>query len=82
MENNIQEMLHNYYMDNIDELNKKYLNKHIIIKDNKVVGSYDSFGEAVKAATKKYELGTFIVKYCSGNIDNQIAYFHSRAILN
>ena len=31
-----------YYLDNQKELLKKYFNKFIVIKDNKVVASFDS----------------------------------------
>lgn len=70
-----------YYVKNHKEIIQKYLNKYIIIKEEKIVDSYNTFEEALEKASKKYELGTFIIQKCSENLDEQTQIFHSRVII-
>lgn len=70
-----------YYVKNHKEIIQKYLNKYIIIKEEKIIDSYNTFEEALEKASKKYELGTFIIQKCSENLDEQTQIFHSRVII-
>ena len=69
---------YNYYVNNHNEIVKKYLNKFIVIKDEKILDSYDTFEEAFKKSSEKYELGTFIIQKCTKNIEEDTRVFHSR----
>lgn len=80
MDNNILKNNYDYYIKNHNEIVKKYLDKFIIIKDEKVVDAYNTFEEAVEESSKKYELGTFIIQKCSKNIEEDTQIFHSRVI--
>ena len=51
-----------YYLDNKKEFVKKYLDKHIVIKGDSIIGVYNSLEEAVETSLKGNELGTFLVK--------------------
>lgn len=81
MDNNLLKENFNYYIENHDEIVKLYLNKYIIIKDKKIVDSYNTFEEAVAEASKKYELGTFIIQKCNKDIEESTQVFHSRVII-
>lgn len=72
---------YDYYTKNHDKIVKKYLNKFIIIKDEKIVDSYDTFEEAFKKSSEKYKIGTFIIQKCTENIEEDTQIFHSRVIL-
>jgi hypothetical protein len=67
-----------WYLDNQDELVKKYNGKFIVIKDKSVVGSYDTDSEALFESTKQYELGTFIIQKCTPGEEAYTQTFHSR----
>lgn len=69
---------YNYYMSNHNDIIKKYLDKFIVIKDEQIVDSYDTFEEAFEESSKKYELGTFIIQKCTKNIEEDTRIFHSR----
>ena len=69
-----------YYIDNQDDLVKKYNGKYIVIIGNEVVGYYDNEVDAYIDSTKKYELGTFLIQLCSPGKDSYTQTFHSRAI--
>lgn len=81
MENN--EALKNnykYYLNHHAEIVEKYLNKFIVIKEQKIVDSYDTFEEAVSKSSEKYELGTYLIQKCTKTIDEDTQIFHSRVI--
>lgn len=67
-----------YYLDHQGELVKKYNGKFVVIKDRKVIGSYDSQIEAVQESVKTNPLGTFLVQKCEPGKDSYTQTFHSR----
>ncbi len=71
-----------YYLDNQEELVKKYLNKFLVIKNQEVVGVFVSKQEAYDNATSKYELGTFLIQHCLPGTMSHTQTFHSQVIFN
>jgi len=67
-----------YFIDNQAELVKKYGNKYIVIKQKKVIGSYDSREQAYFETIKVHELGTFLIQLCSEGEGSYTQIFHSR----
>jgi hypothetical protein len=56
-------MEHRYYVNNKKGLLKQFEGKVIVIKDKKVIGSYDNQLDAVnKTVSSGYKLGTFLVQ--------------------
>lgn len=56
-----------YFLDHQDELVKKYKGKFIVIKDNKVIGAYDTFVDAyflTQTQEQGAKLGTFLIQEC------------------
>jgi hypothetical protein len=69
-----------YYLDNQDELVKKYNNKYVVIVGQEVVGAYDSVDQAYYQSLKKYELGTFLIQECTPGDEAYTQTIYSRAI--
>ncbi|MDR1882543.1 MAG: hypothetical protein LBR26_07145 [Prevotella sp.] len=69
-----------YYLENQNELLKKYNNRFIVIVGGEVVGDYGSYEQAVFESNKKYELGSFLVQECTRGEDAYTQMFHSRVI--
>jgi len=67
-----------YYVEQQDELVKKYKGKVIVIKNQKVIGFYDSEIEAIEKTQKQHKLGTFLVQKCEPGDNNYTMTFHSR----
>ena len=67
-----------YYLDHQDELVSKHNGKIIVIKNQKVLGVYDSDMEAINATKKDHEVGTFLVHECGPGEENYTRRFHSR----
>jgi hypothetical protein len=67
-----------YYLANQEELVKQYSGKYLVIRDCQVIGAFDDELEAVRATSKKYPLGTFLVQKCEPGSDSYTQTFHSR----
>jgi hypothetical protein len=67
-----------YYLDNQDELVKKYDGRTLVIIDNEIVGDYDNFKEAYTDSLSKFEPGTFLIQKCSPGDKDYTFTFHSR----
>lgn len=67
-----------FYIENQKELVEKYEGKFIVIKGQKVFGSYDTENEAIIKALEKYEMGTFMVHKVGAGKENYTQTFHSR----
>ena len=68
----------NFFKEHKVELQKKYLGKTIVIKNEEVVGVYATEAEALQEASKKFELGTFLIQQISAKEKDYIQRFHSR----
>ena len=69
-----------YFLDNQEELVKKYNGKYIVIIGEKIVGDYSTELEAYNESVKKYDLGTFLIQLCISGADTYTQTFHSRVI--
>lgn len=67
-----------YYLDHQDELVEKYNGRVIVIKDQEVIGDYDSDIEAIVETEKKHPIGTFLVQLCSEGSEHYTQHFQSR----
>jgi hypothetical protein len=67
-----------YYLEHQDELVKKYYGKFVVIKDNKVIGAFDSELEAIEKTSETHELGTFLVQKCEPGSVGYTQTYHSR----
>lgn len=69
-----------YYLDNQEDFVKKYLNKFLVIKNQEVVGVYDTKEEAYDDSTSKFELGTFLIQKCLPGTLGHTQTFHSQVL--
>ena len=57
----------NWFSNNYAELQKRYGDSFLSIKNRQVLGSYRSYAEAVKETQKVEKIGSFIVQECSAS---------------
>jgi hypothetical protein len=70
-----------YYLAHQLEFVEKYNGKVIVMVNHKVVGAYDTYGEAYRNAAKQYELGTFLLQLCTPGPDAYTIKTHQRFLL-
>lgn len=67
-----------YYLAHQDELVAIYSGKFVVIKDQKVIGSYPDQISAINDAKKLHALGTFLVQKVEPGKSAYTQTFHSR----
>ncbi len=67
-----------YFIKHQTELVKKYRGKFVVIKDEKVIGAYDSEINAYTESQKKETLGTFLIQECKPGETSYSQTYHSR----
>lgn len=71
-----------FYLENQSELVEKYHGRFIVIKDQNVIGDYDSEQEAIdKMLDLGHDMGTFLIQHCTDDDNTTSATFHSRVAL-
>ena len=55
---------YSYFKKDFKNLYDKYANKFIVIKDQNVIGVFDTFDKAYEETIKTEELGTFLIQLC------------------
>ncbi len=66
-----------FYQDNKQDFLRKFNNRFVVIKDQKVLGDFASREEAIEATQKDHSLGSFLIQLVSAD-DEQVQRFHSR----
>ena len=56
-----------YFVANYQDLFKKYGHKFLAIKNQQILGAYDSVPDTIKDLSPKYEIGTYIIQECTGD---------------
>ena len=67
-----------YFLAHQQELARQYSGKILVIKDQTVIGVFDSELEAIQETSKTHELGTFLVQKCDSTEESHTQTFHSR----
>jgi hypothetical protein len=71
-----------FFLNNYNELYNKYGHKFIAVKNQNVLGSYDTEIEAINDIEKQYPLGSFIVQECNGDESGYTNYISSWQIVS
>ncbi len=67
-----------YYKANQDSLVKSYEGKFVVIKDEQVIGAYETEIEAYVETQKEHELGTFLIQLVHSGTEDYTQTFYSR----
>lgn len=67
-----------YYLSHQAELVKKYNGKVLVIKQNEVIGVFDSEESAYFESQKENAIGTFLIQLCTPGEEAYSQSFHSR----
>ena len=65
-----------YYLEHQAQLVRSHDGKVIVIKNNTVIGVYDSEFQALKETAKNHELGTFLIQKCAPGKESYTQTFH------
>ena len=68
-----------FYLEHQDAYVEQYDGKVIVLKDERVLGAYESELGAVNETRRYHELGTFLIQRVSAGDEAYTVTFHSRA---
>jgi hypothetical protein len=71
----MQEQDYEYFLENTARFYKEYGQRFLTIKNQNVIGVYDSFNDALDNTLKKEPLGTFLIQECLENRGKAANYF-------
>jgi hypothetical protein len=69
-----------FYLENQAELAKKFNGKYIVIKNQEVIGVFESEIEAIDKTSANHKLGTFLVQKCEPGKESYTQTYHSRVV--
>lgn len=81
MNEQLQETDYKWFLDNYRQLYAQYGESYLAIKGQKVLGSYDTYAEALHQTEKTEPLGSFIVQYCNGKENGYTNYIASTFVM-
>jgi len=71
-----------WYKANLDKLAKEYSEKFVVIKECKIIGSYDTMLDAITSTEKKgFPRGTYIVQKASTDPNAYTMTYYNNLIL-
>jgi hypothetical protein len=73
----MQKQDYEYFLQNTDQFYKVYGNKYLAIKDQNVIGVYNTFNEALENTLKAEPLGSFLIQECLESREKAIHYFQN-----
>jgi hypothetical protein len=73
----MQDQDFDYFFQNTEQFYKEYGPKYLAIKNQSIIGIYDTFNEALNETLKKEPLGTFLIQKCLENRNDSIYHFQS-----
>ncbi len=56
-----------FFLENYQDFYNEYGHKFLAIKNQEVLGAYDSVSDAVKDLSDNHEYGTYIIQECTGD---------------
>jgi len=71
-----------FYLKNQSELVNRYNGKYIAIKNQEVIGIFESEIEAVEKTSANHEPGTFIIQKCEPGSESYTQTYHSRVVFS
>jgi len=75
-----QKLDFDYFLENMEELYRKYGHKFIVVKNHNIIGVYDNFVNAYESTIKTEKIGTFLIQECFDNKDKLVHHFQRNII--
>lgn len=71
-----------YFLENYNKFYKDYGHKFIVIRNEQVIGVYESAIDAINNTSKTHPIGTFIVQECNGDESGYTNYVSSWQLIS
>jgi hypothetical protein len=71
----MQDQDFDYFVSNLQKLYATYGHKYVAVKNQSILGAYDTFNEALETTLKTDSLGTFLIQECFDSVDKMVNHF-------
>jgi len=71
----MQDQDFDYFLQNMEGLYQTHGHKFVAIKNQTILGIYDTFNDALESTLKTEELGTFLIQECLENREKMVHHF-------
>lgn len=71
-----------YYVEYQAHLLPDHRGKYLLIRDERLVGAFETERQAIKAGMEQFELGTFLIQKCEAGEESYTQTFHSRVLFD
>lgn len=70
-----------YFLDHYDKIFKEYGRCFVVLKNQKIIGTYNSYSEAYRNTLKTEKLGDFSIQECTGDESGYTNYIASCEVI-
>ncbi|GBR75764.1 hypothetical protein NO2_0404 [Candidatus Termititenax persephonae] len=82
MNNSVLDKDYKYFIENMPAFYKKYGHRFLVIKNQGVLGDYDTFKSALDATLTTEKLGTFLVQECFKDKKQAVNHFQGNVAIS
>jgi hypothetical protein len=76
----MQRQDYEYFLDNTDRFYKEYGHRFLAIKDQNIIGVYETFNDALENTLQKETPGTFLIQECLENREKYVYFFQGNVL--
>ena len=76
----MQDQDFDYFLENMQTLYKAYGDKFVAVKNQTILGVYDTFNDALDTTLRTEELGTFLIQEIFNDEEKMMHYFQSNVM--
>jgi len=70
-----------FYVNQQDDLVRRYQGKFVVIRGRKVIGAYKDEMQALERTAARFPLGSFLVQKCEPGAESYTQTFHSPVVV-
>jgi len=71
----VQDRDFNFFLESMSNLYQVYGRKFVAVKNQNILGAYNTFNEALENTLKTDELGTFLIQECFDSREKMVQHF-------
>jgi len=69
-----------FFLQNMEELYKEHGHIFVAVKNRNILGTYDTFNNALETTLKTEQVGTFLIQECFENREKLVHHFQGNVM--
>jgi hypothetical protein len=76
----VQDQDFEFFLQNMEDFYRTYGHKFVAVKNQNILGAYDTFNDALNTTLKNEEFGTFLIQEIFDDEEKMTHYFQSNVM--